>query len=35
MTKINRNLEVVVPDTALGRPEIVVRHDARLGMMDE
>jgi hypothetical protein len=35
MTKINRNLVVVVPDTALGRPEIVFRHDARLGMKEE
>jgi hypothetical protein len=35
MTKINRNLVVVVPDTAFGRPEIVFSHDARLGMMDE
>jgi hypothetical protein len=35
MTKINRNLAVVVPGTALGRPEIVVRHDAQLGIMDE
>ena len=34
MTKINRSLVLVVPDTALGRPEIVVRHDARLGMKD-
>jgi hypothetical protein len=34
MTKINRNLVAVVPDTALGRPEIVFRHDDRLGMKE-
>jgi hypothetical protein len=35
MTKINHNLVVVDPDSALGRPQIVFRHDARLGMKDE
>ena len=35
MTKINRNLVVVVPDTALVRPQIVFRYDARLGMEEE
>jgi len=35
MTKINHNLMVVDPDTALGRPQIVFRHDAWLGMKDE